>query len=247
MVKNILVRVGYDGSAFHGWQANEGLRSVEGEIKKAVHEVTGEDNRIIGAGRTDRGVHAMGQVFNFLTATDIAPAAFKYKLEASLPDDIIVYESKEVAEGFHSRFSAKDKTYKYVVSRSKNLHPIYRNYVASYTYKLDLDILAKGLDCLVGDHDFVNFCVRDKTGEINTQRNIERAYFEEQDDRLIFTFKAPSFLHKQVRTMVGASLDLARGRVSMDYFGTYLDSSSGHKANPVMGPEGLYLCEVRYD
>lgn len=112
MIKNILLKIAYDGSNFHGYQSQNDLRNVEDEIKRAIQKVTGEDNRIIAAGRTDKGVHAYAQYVNFLTASNINPKAFKYHLDPQLADDILALESREVDLGFHARFSALDKTYK---------------------------------------------------------------------------------------------------------------------------------------
>ena len=112
MIKNILLKIAYDGTNFHGYQYQEDLRNVESEVKKAIHKVTGESNRIIAAGRTDAGVHAYAQYVNFLTATNINPKAFKYHIEPFLPEDIISLESQEVDLAFHARFSAKTKTYR---------------------------------------------------------------------------------------------------------------------------------------
>lgn len=247
MVKNILLKIGYDGTNFHGYQYQEGLRNVESEVKKAIHKVTGENNRIIAAGRTDAGVHAYAQYINFLTASNINPRAFKYHIEPFLPDDIISLESKEVDLGFHARFSAKTKTYQYVIYRDKIMHPIYRNYMEHITYKLDLEKLQEGLDILKGEHDFKAFMRVDKDLEINTIRTLDDAYFVANENKIEIYYKANSFLHNQVRIMSGALVELARGKLSVDEFKNYFASNNTKKANPSLAASGLYLWSIDYE
>lgn len=247
MVKNILLKIGYDGTNFHGFQYQEDLRNIETEVKKAVHKVTNENNRIIAAGRTDAGVHAYAQYVNFLTATNINPKAFKFHIEPHLPDDIISIESKEVDLGFHARFSAKTKTYQYLICRDKMMHPIYRNYMEQVTYPLDLEKLQKGLDILKGEHDFKAFMRVDKDLEINTVRTIDDAYFVENENKVEIYFKANSFLHNQVRIMSGALIELARGKISLEEFESFFDPANTKKANPALSASGLYLWSIDYE
>lgn len=247
MVKNILLKIAYDGTNFHGYQYQEGLRSVENEVKRAINKVTGEDNRIIAAGRTDAGVHAYAQYINFLTATNINPKAFKYHLDPFLPDDILALESSEVDLSFHARFSAKSKTYKYIINRTRLMHPIYRNYMEEVSYPLDLEQLARGLEILKGEHDFKAFMRADKDLKINTVRKIDDCYYEEDDSKLIIYFKANSFLHNQVRIMVGSLVELARGKLSISDFESYFDIENDKRANPALSPSGLYLWSIDYE
>lgn len=247
MVKNILLKIAYDGTNFHGYQYQEGLRSVENEVKRAINKVTGEDNRIIAAGRTDAGVHAYAQYINFLTATNINPRAFKYHLDPFLPDDILALETREVDLSFHARFSAKSKTYKYIINRTRLMHPIYRNYMEEVSYSLDLEQLARGLEILKGEHDFKAFMRSDKDLKINTIRKIDDCYYEEDDSKLIIYFKANSFLHNQVRIMVGSLVELARGKLNISDFESYFDIENDKRANPALSPSGLYLWSIDYE
>ena len=247
MIRNILLKISYDGSNFHGYQYQEDYRSVEEEVKKAVNKVTGEDNRIIAAGRTDAGVHAYAQYINFLTASNVNPQAFKYHLDPHLPDDILAVESKEVDLSFHARFSAKTKTYKYIINRQKLMHPIHRNYMEQVTYKLDLNKLEAGLDILKGEHDFKSFMRSDKDLKINTVRKIDDCYFRQEADKLIIYFKANSFLHNQVRIMVGSLIELARGKISIEDYMAYFNPENKKRANPALSPAGLYLWSIDYD
>lgn len=246
MIKNILLETSYDGTNFAGFQYQKDERSIEEELLSALHKITNEDNRIISCGRTDAGVHARSHFINFLTGTDINPKAFKFHMNKYLPDDILALSSREVSLDFHARFSAKDKLYRYIISRDKDMLPIYRNYKENITYKLELDKLDQGLKVLEGDHDFRLFMSFEKNLHINTQRRIDEAYFEEDGSDLNIYFRANSFLHNQVRIMVGSLIELARGRLSLDEFKRYFDENYDKRANPALSAHGLYLWEVNF-
>ncbi|WP_296114294.1 tRNA pseudouridine(38-40) synthase TruA [uncultured Anaerococcus sp.] len=246
MIKNVLVELAFDGRDFKGYQYQKDQRTVEKELKKAVNEVTGEDNRIIACGRTDAGVHAKKFYVNFLTASKINPKGFSYHIQPHLPDDIFAISSREVGLDFHARFSCKTKTYRYIIRLDKNPHPIYRSYTENISYRLDYDKLSKGLDMLKGKHDFRLFMKEDKDLNINTIRTIDECYYEKRGNILSIYFKANSFLHNQVRIMVGSLIDLSRGRTSLVDFKAYIDLTSDKRANPTLAPTGLYLWEVEY-
>lgn len=245
-IKNILLKIQYDGSGFSGYQIQPHKRSIQEELEKAIRKVTGENNRIIAAGRTDAGVHAYCQYVNFLTACKIKSDKFFFHLTPYLPDDILVLSSEKVDINFHARFSAHKKTYRYLISTKKILHPIYRNYMEHVTYKLDLDKLSQGMEILKGDHDFKAFMFTPKNAIINTRRRIDEAYFIKNEDRLELFFEGESFLHNQVRIMAGSLVELARGRISLEKFKSYLNPELNERANPTLGPGGLYLERIEY-
>lgn len=247
MIKNIRLKICYDGTNFHGYQSQNDLRNVEDEVRKAIQKVTGENNRIIAAGRTDAGVHANAQYVNFLTATNINPNAFNFHLDPHLPDDILALEAKEVSLDFHARFSALDKTYKYVIYTGKVMHPIYRNYMEHITYPLDIEKMKEGLEILKGEHDFKAFMRSDKDLEINTIRKIDDAYLKVENEKLEIYFQANSFLHNQVRIMCGSLIELGRGRLTIDKLKTYFDKDNKKRANPTLKAQGLYLWSINYD
>lgn len=246
MIKNILLELAFDGRDFKGYQYQIDQRTVEEELRKAINEITGENNRVIACGRTDAGVHARKFFINFLTASEISGRGFAYHLRPELPDDILAISSKEVELDFHARFSCKTKTYRYVINQERNPHPIYRSYMENISYKLDYDLLEKGLSLLKGDHDFKSFMKEDKNLKINTQRRIDDCYYELEENKLSIYFKANSFLHNQVRIMTGSLIELARGKISLDDFKTYFDKDNKKRANPALSPAGLYLWEVEY-
>ena len=246
MIKNVLLELAFDGRDFKGYQYQIDQRTVEEELKKAIDELTGEDNRVIACGRTDAGVHARRFYINFLTASDISGKGFAFHLRPLLPDDILPLSSKEVGLDFHARFSCKTKTYRYIINQEKDPHPIYRSYMENITYKLNYDLLNEGLELLKGDHDFRLFMKEDKEIEINTQRRIDDCYYKLEENKLSLYFKANSFLHNQVRIMTGSLVELARGKISLDDFRAYFDKDNNKRANPALSPAGLYLWEVEY-
>lgn len=246
MIKNILLETSYDGTNFSGFQNQDDERTVEGEISKALFKVTGEKNRIIACGRTDRGVHAKSHFINFLTASDIAPKAFFFHIQPYLPEDILAISSKEVSLDFHARFMARQKTYRYIINTEKIMHPIFRNYMANISYKLDYKKLDQGLSLLKGNHDFRLFMKEDKDLRINTNRKIIDCFYIRKDNILSLYFTADSFLYNQVRIMAGSLIDLARGKLSINDYKNFFNPKESKRANPALTPAGLYLWEVKY-
>lgn len=245
-IQNILLKIQYDGSLFEGFQIQKNKRTVQKELEEAIRKVTGEENRIIASGRTDSGVHANEMYINFLTAKNIRADKFHFHLKKYLPDDILALESKKVDKNFHARFSVKTKTYKYVISLDKILHPIYRNYMEQITYKLDFDKLRQGMEILKGEHDFKAFMLSEKNDIINTIRKIDDCYFVLNENRLYLYFKAESFLHNQVRIMAGSLIELSRGKISLDDFKYYFNENNTRRANPTLKAGGLYLDSIDY-
>ena len=246
-IQNILLAIAYDGTNFKGFQIQNDERTIQAELERAVRAVTGENNRIIAAGRTDAGVHANLMYVNFLTASNIRADKFHYHLKEHLPDDILALFSKKAYKNFHARFSVKKKRYKYVISLKERLHPIYRNYMENISYKLNFSLLEKGLDILKGEHDFRAFCLNDDNSDtINTVRKIDDAYLRLKGDRLYLYFEGESFLHNQVRLMAGSLIKLARGKISLDEFKFYLNKDNKKKAGPNLKAAGLYLDNIDY-
>ncbi len=238
--------IAYDGTRYYGWehQPNTDM-TIQGKLESVLSQMTGEQIDVIGAGRTDAGVHAKSQYVNFLTASPINPSAFNFHLDPYLPDDILALEAREVDLGFHARFSAINKTYKYLIYTGKVMHPIYRKYMEHITYPLDISKMEEGLLALKGEHDFKAFMRADKNLEINTIRTIDDCYLREGKDKIEIYFTANSFLHNQVRIMCGSLVELGRKKLSIDEFKAYFDN--GKKANPTLNPQGLYLWSINYD
>lgn len=245
MIKNIKIIFAYDGSDFSGVQTQKGLSSVQEEIEKAILKITNKKSRLIVAGRTDAGVHAFGQVANFLTNTNIPADAFKYHLNKHLPDGILITDSCEMDLSFHSRFSAKSKLYRYIVYNDEFMHPNLRKIYAHVTYKLDVDMMNDAAKLLEGKHDFKAF-TKYENREVNTIRSIDRINIYRQDKLIYFEFEAESFLYNQVRIMVGTLINIGRGHREVEYIIELLESKDRLKAGMTITPYGLYLINISY-
>ncbi|MDO4594975.1 MAG: tRNA pseudouridine(38-40) synthase TruA [Tissierellia bacterium] len=241
-----MLTIQYDGFLFQGFQIQKNERTVQEELNKALNKLTSENIRIVSAGRTDAGVHANCQVVNFLTTTKIRADKFYFHLLKFLPDDILAINSQEVSLYFHSRFSAKIKTYHYKISMKKILHPIYRNYMENITYPLDFDRLKEAMEILKGEHDFKAFMLEEKNDTINTNRVLDDAYYFIDKDVLTLVFKAESFLHNQVRIMSGTLIEYARGKLTKEDLLSFFDPKNSKKAGPTLKAGGLYLERIEY-
>ncbi len=244
MIRNIKLTVSYDGSKFSGWQRQKDRRSVQEDLNQAINKVTNKDTRVISAGRTDAGVHALGQVVNFLTIMTSPASAIKHQLEPFLPEDIVIVDSEEVDLSFHSRFSAKKKTYRYILNDSEPFYPMYRDYKEHIRYRLDLDKMQEAGNYFLGRHDFKAFM---KYGsDINTVRHIEKINIYRDREDVILEFTAESFLHNQIRIMVGALVDVGRGKYEPDHIKSLLEEKNRLKAGKTYPARGLYLVNIEY-
>ncbi|NLW52954.1 MAG: tRNA pseudouridine(38-40) synthase TruA [Tissierellia bacterium] len=245
MIKNIKITFAYDGAEFSGLQTQKGLKTVQEEIEKAIYKITNKKSRLVTAGRTDAGVHAIKTVANFLTNSQIPAEAFKYHLTKYLPDSIVMIDSCDMDLSFHSRFSAKSKLYKYIVYNDEFMHPNLRKTYAHVTYKLDIENMQNAANLLVGKHDFKAF-TKYENRDVNTIRSIDRIDIYQKDKLIYFEFEAESFLYNQVRIMVGTLINIGRGHREVEYIKELLESRDRLKAGMTISPYGLYLVEIKY-
>ncbi|BBA49810.1 tRNA pseudouridine(38-40) synthase TruA [uncultured Fusobacterium sp.] len=242
-MKNIKIRYRFDGSMFYGFQRQPGRRTVQGEIEKLLEVVLREKVNMISAGRTDRGVHALEQVSNFFTNSSIPIEKLKYALSKGLPLDIEIFEAKEVDMEFNSRFMAKSRAYKYIISWIKN--PFESRYVTLVHEKMDKDKFLKILKPLVGINDFNNFRLSD-CGSKTSIREIYSITAEENENKLIIDIKGNSFLKSQIRIMIGTALNVYLGNCDKNYLIDMLANPNENFIKKVADPYGLYLSEVNY-
>lgn len=244
-MKNIKLIVEYEGTNFSGWQIQPNLRTVEGELKAALDKATGEDINVIGAGRTDKKVHSLGQVVNFHTNIDIPGENYKKLMDFLLPDDISIKDSCEVDENFHSRFDAKSRQYKYLVYNRELPNAIYRNFSYHFPYYLDIEKMREASRYLIGTHDFTAFKQTENV-EINPIRTIEMIEIEKNGDFFQFRIRGNAFLHNMVRIIVGTLLFIGTGKLEAEELEDILKSKDRSRAGITAGPEGLFLEEVNY-
>lgn len=245
-MKNIKLTIEYDGTLFNGWQKQENQRTVEGELEKSIKKATGEDVKILASGRTDRGVHAYGQVANFMTDSTIPGDRFLYALNDKLPDDISIKSSEEVHRSFHARYSAHRKTYRYIILNEDIRSPIYRNYAYQVKHKLDFKSMKKAIHHFVGRQDFSAFVPY----KSNIDKNIRTVYdvrlLKKDDSSIELEIDGNGFLHNMVRIIVGTLVEVGHGRRSPESVADIISGKDRAKAGHTAPAEGLYLLKVFY-
>ena len=236
----------YDGTDYHGFQYQKDAPSIQEEIEKAIGKFTGEAVRVSGAGRTDAGVHALGQVISFDTASEHSVETFVKALNFHLPEDIAVKSGKVVEDRFDPRRHAVSRRYRYTIIKSATRSPIMRRTAHVMNGPLDTGAMREATTKLVGHHDFARFAGPVEEGRGGTEREIVDASLEEAGCALTFEFEANAFLPHQVRRMVGAVVDVGRARISLGQFEQMIrgDESAVAHAAP---PHGLCLVSVRYE
>lgn len=273
-MKNIKLTLAYDGTPFSGWQIQPGRRTIQGSLAEVAERLVGAPVVVHGAGRTDAGVHALGQVANFRAHTRMTPAEFQRAFNALLPSAIRVIGAEEAEPRFHSRWDALAKTYQYRIFRGPVLGPFNRFYALHYPLPLDEEAMAKAARLFEGVHDFTGFAAsagyESGRREPNPAREIFRSEFlriapagnpeppaptrtmengrglGRCDDELVYTVRGKSFLRHMVRKMVGTLLDVGRGRLSIEDVERLFESRDRSRCGPTAPPHGLYLVSVEY-
>lgn len=245
-MRNIRLKLSFDGSLFFGFQKQDNKLTVQGEIEKALKRLTKEDINIISAGRTDRGVHSLGHIVNFHTESKISTLSFRNGLNHFLCEGIRVLEADEVPLDFHSRFDAKMKTYKYILNTDEVMSPIYNNYKGNCRYPLDVNKMRIAKEFFIGRKNFRAF-MGPRSFETNPLREIKSFEIIEEGPDLIFIIKGQSFIRNQVRIMVGTLVDIGRGLIEPMELKNILESEDRTRAGQTLSPNGLYLMEILYE
>jgi tRNA pseudouridine38-40 synthase len=231
----------YDGTDFHGWQIQPYQRTVQGELCRAVYKATCERSTVTGAGRTDSGVHAVGQVASFSSGTALSPAVLRRALNGWLPADIRIRSVEEAPSGFNARFDAKSRTYHYIFIRRPTA--LWRNHYYLVTADLDIRAMRSALGDLVGAKDFTTFTTADDSSA--TKRcDLTRAELVETPPLLTLSLTADRFLHHMVRSIAGTTLEIGRGKPWK--MADILAARDSSRAGQTLPPHALYLIAVRY-
>lgn len=244
-VHNLKLTLEYDGTAYHGWQVQPGLPTIQGVLQDTVKRLTGEEVQIIGAGRTDAGVHALAQVANFLTRKAMSTHAWEGALNSLLPPDIVVTEVEPAPEGFEARRSAKAKSYRYSILNGRSPSALERHYLFHVRDRLDLASMAEAAACLIGEHDFSAFRAADHD-QPNPVRHVYEARWVTDGDQLHFFIAGNGFLKHMIRIVVGTLLDVGKGRLTPADFRQILRSRNRQHAGRTAQPHGLCLMHVTY-
>jgi tRNA pseudouridine38-40 synthase len=252
--RNIRLILQYDGTDFHGWQRQSEVRTVQGELNRAIERILQETVTTEGASRTDAGVHAAGQVANFHTKNDIDTAKLMSALNSVLPDDLSVTDACQVPPEFSSRFSAQGKRYQYLILNAGFGNPLLRRYALHVPDPLNVEDMRAAAARLKGENDYSAFGVK-TTAEDNTVCTLEDVSIAHvswpvssvHSVRLVRVHvRGDRFLYKMVRTIAGTLVEVGRGRLSPGEIPGIIDSRDRGKAGPTLKPHGLCLVEVVY-
>ncbi len=245
MVRNIKLVIAYDGTNYHGWQTQSDNITIQETIEKAISIITKKNSSLIGSGRTDKGVHALGQVANFVTETKIETDKIKFALNANLPKDIRILSSEEVSMEFNSRFDAHNKTYMYQIYNDKINSPFYDRYTYFIPSELDFEKMNKASTYLVGTHDFKGFMAAGSEVK-TTVRTIYTTKLVKEEKIIRLYVNGSGFLYNMVRIIAGTLIDIGKGTKEISCVQKALEIKDrtilGHTAKP----EGLFLQEVEY-
>ena len=245
-MRNIKLTIEYDGKCYNGWQKQPNKLNIQGEIERAIYNITKEEVDLIGSGRTDAGVHALGQVANFKTNSEISIEKLPLAINSQLKNSIVIKEAEEVDERFHSRYNAKHKTYRYIINNSKCGTAIYRNLEYSYPFKLDVEKMKQASKYFEGEHDFKAF-KSSGTSSKNSVRTIYKAIVKQEGEKIIIELTGNGFLYNMVRIISGTLFDGGLGKIQPEEIPEMIESKDRQRAGKTLPAHGLYLVEVKYD
>ena len=240
------MKVAYEGTRYQGWQKQDGSdNTIQGKLERLISRMCGEDIAIQGSGRTDAGVHALGQVVNFHTNSQMSPEAMQVYMNQYLPEDIAVVEIAEAAERFHSRLNARGKRYSYRVWNSAVPNVFLRRYAITVPETLDIDAMRAAAAYLLGEHDFKAFTSA-KKGKKSTVRRIDSIDIRKEGALITFTFEGNGFLYHMIRILVGTLLEVGKGERAAETIPELITAKSRELAGGLVPGKGLVLEEVFY-
>lgn len=246
-MRNIKLTIAYDGTNYHGFQVQARTKepTIQGVLEERLTLLTKEEVKITGAGRTDAGVHARGQVVNFHTSANIPIQRFVQAVNSVMPVDIVALQAIEVPEDFHARFSAIGKVYSYTIYYSKIPSVFERYFSYQIPYHLDIDNMKKAAGFLIGEHDFSSF--RASGSEVKSSiRKIERIDIDYHNPIIKLTFEADGFLYNMVRIITGTLIEIGRGKIAPEELKDIIAACDRDKAGPTAPAKGLCLEQVIY-
>lgn len=238
--------VQYDGTAFSGWQLQEGCRTVQGEMERALGILTGEDIRVTASGRTDTGVHALGQVVHFDMKKELPLQRICIGMNGIMDRDVSVLNAFRTGDDFHARFSAVEREYVYIIFNHPLRSPFMQYRAAWLNYRMDENYIASFLHCLEGEHDFASFCKKQSVQE-NTVRRITGTEVRRRGDWIFVRIRANGFLHNMIRITMGTCFDLYRNHQPFESVLDILSEKDRTAGGVTAPPYGLYLSRIFFD
>ena len=245
MMKRVMLTVAYDGTNYCGWQIQPNGITIESELNRHLCELTGEEIHVIGASRTDAGVHAKGNVAVFDTSVRMPGEKFSYALNTRLPEDIRIQDSREVPVDFHPRFTDTVKTYEYKICNRRFPDPCSRLYSLFYYWDLDEKKMQQAADHLVGTHDFTSFCTA-KPEVTDRVRTIHGLDVLREGDMITVRVRGNGFLYNMVRIIVGTLLRVGSGMIDPEEIPQILEAKDRSRAGETARPQGLTLVKIEY-
>lgn len=247
-IKKYKLLISYDGTNYGGWQVQTNSISIQTLVQKALETVLRSPTPVIGAGRTDAGVHALGQTAHFNFLENVNSSRLCLSLNALLPHDIRIRNVEEAAEDFHARYSAIGKTYHYHIHLDRVINPFKRLYSTHILQRINVDLLHRAAPLFIGSHDFTSFAHEAKEGSAsrNAVRTLKRLDLVEEPGGIRFEFEGDGFLYKMVRNIVGTLLDVSRNHIALDEIAEIFHAKDRRKAGRTAPPQGLFLMQVHY-
>lgn len=244
-MRRIKIEFAYDGRNFYGYQILKDKRTVQGTLQEALSKLLGEEIVVVSSGRTDAGVSAICQVAHFDTNSTIIATNICFAVNKLLPPDLQVQSSKNVSPNFNARFSAKSKTYKYMVYESRHINPVYENFMYRVEKPLDLDLMKKASKFLIGKHNFKAFATFDK--EVTSfDRQINSIEIIKNGNIFSFVINGNAFLYNMVRIIVGTLVDVGIGKILPEDVKTILNSKTRKNAGKLLPAQALCLINIFY-
>jgi len=246
-MKNIKLIIEYDGKDFNGWQKQPNKLNIQGTIEEAIKKITGEDVELNASGRTDAGVHSIGQVANFKTNYNLPIEKWPLALNANLKKSIVIKNAEEVDERFHSRLSCKRKTYRYIINNSKYGTAIYRNLETHIPQRLDIKKMQEAVKYFEGEHDFKAFKASGTSGKSSVRTIYSGKVIKMPDERIYIELTGNGFLYNMVRIISGTLVDVGLGKLAPEDIPQIIKSLKRENAGKTLPPQGLYLVSVEYE
>ncbi len=246
-MRNIKLVIEYDGKEFNGWQKQPNKLNIQGEIEKAIERITGEKVDLNASGRTDAGVHAIGQVANFKTNSNIPIEKIPIALNSNLKKSIVIKSAEEVEERFHSRLSCKKKTYRYIINNSKYGTAIYRNLETHIPMKLDIEKMKEAVKYFEGEHDFKAFKASGTSSKSSVRTIYKAEVIDAGNEKIYIELTGNGFLYNMVRIISGTLVEVGLGKIEPKEVKNIIQSKKRENAGKTLPPQGLYLVKVEYE